>query len=68
MSGRSNLNEILEVLEEIRSAKYPEIPAEVIRDIVLAQYENQDTRLEGKNHTNAIVTAFLNSVVKSEEG
>lgn len=68
MSGRSNLNEILEVLEEIRSAKYPEIPAEVIRDIVLAQYENQDTRLEGKNRTNAIVTAFLNSVVKSEEG
>ena len=66
---RSNLNELLSVLEEIRASKYPEIPAEVIEQIVLAQYENQDNRVQGRSQTMKIVSDFLdNAVTASEEG
>jgi len=68
MSGRSNLDELLDVLERIRKEKYPHIPSKVIRDIVIAQYDNQDKRLEARNRTNRIVTEFLNSIALSEEG
>ena len=67
MSGRSNLDELLDVLEGIRREKYPHIPAEVIREIVIAQYDNQDKRLEARNTTNKIVNEFLNTVVEQED-
>jgi hypothetical protein len=66
MSGRSNLDELLDVLEGIRKEKYPHIPAEVIREIVVAQYDNQDKRLEARNATNKIVSDFLNEVAAQE--
>ena len=40
MNGRSNLNELLDVLEGIRREKYPHIPSQIIREIVIEQYEN----------------------------
>ena len=66
MSGRSNLDELLDVLENIRKEQYPHIPAQVIRDIVIAQYDNQDNRLEARTETTKVVNSFLNSI-KSEE-
>lgn len=66
MSGRSNLDELLDVLEGIRKEKYPHIPAEVIREIVIAQYDNQDKRLEARNATNKIVNDFLSNVAEQE--
>lgn len=66
MSGRSNLDELLDVLEGIRREKFPHIPAEVIRDIVIAQYDNQDKRLEARNATTKIVNDFLNSITSQE--
>ena len=66
MSGRSNLDELLDVLEGIRKEKYSHIPSEVIREIVKAQYDNQDNRLEAKNATNKIVTDFLNESAAQE--
>jgi len=67
MSGRSNLVELLDVLEGIRQEKYPHIPAEVVREIVIAQYDNQDKRLEARNATNQIVNEFLSKVASAEE-
>lgn len=67
MSGRSNLDELLDVLEGIRKEKYPHIPAEVIREIVIAQYDYQDKRLEARNATNKIVNDFLNEAAKQED-
>jgi hypothetical protein len=67
MSGRNNLDELLDVLEGIRRTKYPHIPAEVIREIVIAQYDNQDKRLEARNATNKIVNDFLNEAAKQED-
>ena len=42
------VNELISVLEEIRQAKYPDIPASLIKDIVTAQYQNQDNRTAGR--------------------
>lgn len=67
MSGRSNLDELLDVLEDIRREKYPHIPAEIIREIAITQYDNQDNRLEARNKTNKIVTDFLNATASIEE-
>lgn len=57
---RSNLKELLAVLEDIRAKEYPEIPSEVIEMIVNTQYENQDDRARGRNKTSQIITDFLN--------
>ena len=67
MSGRSNLDELLDVLEGIRKEKYPHIPAEVIRKIIIAQYDNQDKRLEARNATTKIVNDFLNKATSQED-
>ena len=67
MSGRSNLDELLAVLEDIRKDKYPHIPAEVIKQIVVAQYENQDNRLEARTITNDIVNGYLAAATRAEE-
>lgn len=66
MSGRNNLDELLDVLEIIRAEKYPHIPAKLIRDIVIAEYENQDNRLEARNATTKIVNEFLRSIQAEE--
>ena len=67
MAGRNNLDELLDVLEDIRKEKYPHIPSDVIRSIVVAQYENQDKRLEARNNTTRIIAEFLNSVDSAED-
>jgi hypothetical protein len=67
MSGRNNLDELLEVLNKIRKEKYPHIPSEVIKRIVVVQYENQDKRLEARNFTHNIVAEFLNSAANIGE-
>lgn len=66
MTGRNNLDELLDVLEGIRQAKYPHIPSEVIRAIVLAQYDFQDQRSVARNTTHKIVNDFLNDTVAKE--
>ena len=66
---RSNLKELLKVLEEIREKEYPDIPAEVIEQIVIAQFDNQDNRVQARSRTITIVSEFLSSAtVSGEEG
>lgn len=66
---RNNLEELLHVLESIRSERYPDIPMEVVRDIVFMQYENQSEqdRVQGRQKTTKIVMAFLDDVVTGKE-
>lgn len=66
MSGRNNLDELLDALEGIRREKYSHIPSELIRNIVITQYDNQDKRLEARNATKKIVNDFLNEVTEQE--
>lgn len=65
---RNNLDELMRVLESIRAEKYPNIPAQVIRDIVNTQYNNQseNDRRHGMQDTTHIVMQFLNNAVDKE--
>ena len=60
MNSRSNLDELLQVLEQIRQEKYPDIPADVLREIVFAQFECSDSRIEARTKTQRIVAEFIN--------
>lgn len=60
------VEELLNVLEEIRSDKYPNIPSELIKSIVEAQFENQDDRAECNRKTKRFIDCFLNEVVPKD--
>lgn len=62
MTMRQNLNELMTVLEEIRSKEYPDVPKEIIERIALAQYDNQDDRNKAKNETMQVLTEFINQI------
>lgn len=59
---RSNLHDLLSVLEKIRASEYSDIPPEVIEQIAITQYTNQDDRIQARNKTIKIIADFLNSV------
>ena len=56
------VNELTTVLEEIRQTKYPDIPASLIRDIVTAQYQNQDNRTAGRTNTLSLIQDYLRTI------
>lgn len=55
-------NELVSVLEEIRSKKYPDIPAELIEAIVSAEFDSQDDRAKARKDTQKIIDDFLKQV------
>lgn len=56
------VEELISVLEGIRVAQYPDIPSELIRSIVEAQFENQDDRAISRRNTKKLVDDFLKTV------
>lgn len=46
MTKSSNLNELRNALEKIRQENYPEIPQELIEELLTIEYENQDDRVK----------------------
>ena len=58
------VEELLKVLEAIRAEKYPDIPPELIKDIIQAQFENQDDRAQGRRNTKKLIDDFLKEAVK----
>jgi hypothetical protein len=61
--NKVEVEELLKVLEAIRTEKYPNIPSELIRNIVQAQFENQDDRTQGYRDTKKLIDDFLKQVV-----
>lgn len=61
--NKVEVEELLKVLETIRAEKYPDIPPELIRNIVQAQFENQDDRTEGYRDSKKLIDDFLKHVV-----
>ncbi len=59
MTTRQNLNELLNVLEKIRSEKYPYVDKELVREVAIMQYDNQDKRGKGRAETQKIISDFL---------
>lgn len=62
MMNKVEVEELITVLEGIRSAQYPDIPPELIRSIVETQFENQDDRAASKRNTKKMVDDFLKQV------
>lgn len=62
MNNNNKIDEIKKVLEEIRTKKYPNIPSEVVSEIMDVQVNhNEDSEhIEAYNETKSIVNNFLN--------
>ena len=63
----SNLGDLLKVLEELRSEKYPEISKEIIEEIAVAQYNNQDNRAKARSETMRIISEYISKETEAEE-
>lgn len=61
--NKVEVEELLKVLETIRAEKYPDIPSELIRNIVQSQFETQDDRAQGHRDTKNLIDDFLKQVV-----
>lgn len=59
MTSKVEIEELVGVLEEIRSLQYSDIPAELIRNIVYAEFEKQDDRTQGRKDVKKLVDDFL---------
>lgn len=59
---RNNLSELLTVLEAIRRESFPDIPANVVADIVSAQAENlaERDRVRARTQSQSIIMKYLN--------
>ena len=57
--NKIEVQELLNVLESIRAEKYPNVPAELIAQIVQTQFEYQDDRSEGNHKTKNLIDEFL---------
>ena len=55
-------SELIAVLEEIRTTKYSQIPATLIKDINIAQFENLDNRGKGRTDMRKLVDDFMKTV------
>ena len=62
---RKNLDELMSVLESIRSEKYPDVPKDLVEKVALIQYENQDDRNKGRNETIKVVAQYVNAIGKA---
>ena len=64
---KNNLNELKATLESIREADHPEIPSEVISEIIDIQQEYQDNPTKRQSETRKIILKYANNI-KSEVG
>lgn len=66
MKSNVEVEELIGVLEKIRREKYPEIPEELIREIVANEFEQQDDRAQAKKGTKKLIDEFLKNVQTEE--
>lgn len=64
---KNEVEELLRVLEAIRAEQYPDIPATLIKNIVLTQFGNQDDRIQGCRETKNLIDEFLKDIVVTAE-
>ena len=67
MRNEVKADDLLAELEAIRAAKYPDIPTELIKAIVDAQFENQDVREKASRATRNLVDSYLREAVKESQ-
>ena len=62
MKSNVEVEELIGVLEKIRSEKYPDIPAQLIHDIVANEFQQQDNRSQARKGTKKLIDEFLKNV------
>lgn len=65
MTSKVEIEELISVLEEIRSTQYPGIPADLIKNIVYVEFEKQDDRAQGRKDSKKLVDEFLKTIEES---
>lgn len=65
MTSKIEIEELIGVLEEIRSSQYPDIPAELIRNIVYVEFEKQDNRAQGRKDIKKLIDDFLKTITEA---
>lgn len=51
--------DIIETLEAIRQESYPDIPSDLVKEIVEAEYETLENRDESLDQVSGLVEAYL---------
>lgn len=67
MRSKVKSDDLLAELETIRAAKYPDIPSNLIKAIVDAQFENQDIREEASRATKNLIDSYLREAVRESQ-
>lgn len=62
MKMSDELTKIKDILEEIRSSEYPEIPQEIIEEVLSAQIENMDDGAKSQKAIRAVVDNKIKSM------
>lgn len=66
MKNKIEIGELIGVLEKIRAEKYPDIPEELVREIVIQEFEQQDDRLTARKKTRRLIDEFLRQIDAGE--
>lgn len=64
---KNNLEELRATLENIRTTNYPDIPPEVISEIVDVQHEYQDDPTKRQNETRKVILKYADLIKSDEE-
>lgn len=67
MKSKVEVEELIGVLEKIRAEQHPEIPSELIRDIVEAEFERTDDRAQARKETKCLIDDYLKKVDEEVE-
>ncbi len=59
MPKLNDLHDLVSNVEVVRRQKYPDIPMELIEKIIMAEYEQLDSRSHGIRSVTEIVSSYL---------
>lgn len=65
MTSRVEIEELINVLEDIRNTQHPDVPAELIKNIVYAEFEKQGDRAQGRKDVKKLVDDFLKTIAEA---
>ena len=63
---RQNINELLQVLEQVRQEKYPDVPKELVEKVAMIEYENQDDRGKARTEVMNAIAEYINTIHATE--
>ena len=56
------VEDLIATLEKIRSERYPGISESLMKNIVIAEFGNQDNRVKGQKETQKVIEEFLRTL------